>query len=263
MSDTYASRWLLSMRRRNLAAGTIAKRASVARRLAMFAGCELEDVTRGDIEAWLDSRDLSARSRYADISHVSAFFQWAILEELTDTDPTARIERPKLPQGLPRPISTDDLRYALEQADDSTTLALLTLAAFGGLRCAEIATLTAADLNGDVMLVHGKGGKDRVVPLHPACREALRRHGVPLHGAIFGLNSWQVSHVIREHLHACDIPASAHQLRHFFATAVYEVSGHDLRMVQDLLGHTSPTTTAIYTRWSRADAGDVVDRLTA
>lgn len=251
MPDTYASRWLTSMRRRNLSPGTIAKRASVARRLALFAECHIEDVTRADIEAWLDSRSLSARSRYADISHVSAFFQWAILEELTDIDPTARIERPKLPQGLPRPISTDDLRHALDQADDPLTVALLTFAAFAGLRCAEIAGLAAGDINGDVMLVH------------PACRAALRRHGVPLHGGIFGLNAWQVSHHIREHLHACDIPASAHQLRHWFATECYSTSGHDLRMVQDLLGHTSPTTTAIYTRWSRGDAGTTVDRLSA
>ena len=263
MSDTYVSRWLTSMRRRHLSPGTIAKRASVARRLAMFAGCQLEDVTRDQIEAWLDSRTLSPRSRYADISHVSAFFQWAILEELTDSDPTARIERPKLPQGLPRPISTDDLRYALDQADDPLTHALLTFAAFAGLRCAEIAALTTADINGDVMLVHGKGGKDRVVPIHPACRAALRRHRTPLHGTIFGLNAWQVSHHIRDHLHTCDIPASAHQLRHWFATECYSTSGHDLRMVQDLLGHTSPTTTAIYTRWSRGDAGGTVDRLTA
>jgi integrase/recombinase XerC len=229
----------------------------------MFAGCELEDVTREQIEAWLDSRKLSSRARYADISHVSTFFKWAIDEELTDVDPTARIARPRLSQGLPRPISTDALRFAISQASDARTVALLTLAAFGGLRCAEISQLTAGDINGDVMLVHGKGSKDRVVPVHPACRDALRRHGIPLHGPVFDLTPWQVSHVIREHLHACNIDASAHMLRHWFATECYEASGHDLRMVQDLLGHSSPTTTAIYTRWSRNDAGPTVDRLSA
>jgi site-specific recombinase XerD len=263
MSDTYVSRWLRSMRRRHLSPGTIAKRASVARRLSQFAGCELEDVTRDQIEAWLDSRNLTARSRYCDISHVSAFFRWAISEELTDVDPTGRIERPKVRQGLPRPIATEDLRYAIEQATDRRLVALLTLAAFSGMRCAELSAMQVSDINGDLLLVHGKGGKDRVVPLHPACVTALRSYGLPLHGRVFDLTPWQVSHVIREHLHACGIAASAHQLRHWFATECYEQSGHDLRMVQDLLGHSSPTTTAIYTRWSRGDAGGTVDRLTA
>jgi site-specific recombinase XerD len=254
MSDTYVSSWLRSMRRRHLSPGTIAKRASVARRLSQFAGCELEDVTRDQIEAWLDSRNLTARSRYCDISHVSAFFRWAIAEELTDADPTGRIERP---------IATGDLRYAIEQATDRRLVALLTLAAFSGMRCAELSTMQVSDINGDLLLVHGKGGKDRVVPLHPACVAALRSYGLPLHGRVFDLTPWQVSHVIREHLHACGIAASAHQLRHWFGTECYEQSGHDLRMVQDLLGHSSPSTTAIYTRWSRSGATDTVARLSA
>jgi integrase/recombinase XerC len=73
----------------------------------------------------------------------------------------------------------------------------------------------------------------------------------------------QVSHAIRSHLHSCGVIASAHQLRHWFATSVYETSGHDLRMVQELLGHSSPTTTAIYTRWSRTQAGPAVDAIGA
>lgn len=67
--------------------------------------------------------------------------------------------------------------------------------------------------------------------------------------------------MIRGHLVDCGIAASGHQLRHWFATAAYEKSGGDLRMVQDLLGHSSPTTTAIYTRWSQTKAMVVVREL--
>ena len=80
---------------------------------------------------------------------------------------------------------------------------------------------------------------------------------------MFNLSAVNVSHVIRKHLVDCGIVASAHMLRHWFATTAYEESGSDLRMVQELLGHSSPTTTAMYTRWSQTRAVDVVASMTA
>lgn len=256
--------WLRSMRRRNLSPLTIDKRASVARRLPQHAGVPLLEVTTEQIQDWLDSRDNSARSRYTDISHVAAFFRWAIRDGYTEGDPTARIDRPKLRAGIPRPIDTDDLRRALRMATCPEMSAMLHLAAFGGLRCAEIAGLDWCDMNGDMMLVHGKGGKDRVIPVHPLIRSALR--AMPdrrPHGPVFGLCPRKVSHAIRQHLQGCGVVASAHQLRHWFATTVYETSGADLRMTQELLGHSSPTTTAMYTRWAASRSSEVVAAMTA
>jgi site-specific recombinase XerD len=255
--------WLRSMRRRNLAPGTIEHRASVARRLADHAHTNLIDVTTDQIEDWLDSRPVSARTRYTDISHVSAFFRWAIREELATSDPTARIDRPKVRAGIPRPIATGDLRYAIAQSPTPEVTAMLHLAAFAGLRCAEIAALGWADINGDMALVHGKGGKDRVVPLHPLILASLRPLQRSSYGSVFGLTATKVSHAIRKHLVACGVVASAHMLRHWFATEVYEASGADLRMTQELLGHSSPTTTAMYTRWSQTRAVDIVSSMTA
>ena len=255
--------WLRSMRRRNLSPGTIEKRASVARRLSDHAGVALIETSTDAIESWLDSRTTSPRTRYTDISHVSAFFVWAIRDGIVDHDPTVRIDRPKVRNGLPRPIGNDDLRRALFMAPDAKMRALLLLASLGGLRCAEIAGLTGADFNDGMMLVHGKGGRDRVVPVHPRVADAVRAHRSSPHGPLFDLSPVKVSHAIRRHLHDCGVIASAHQLRHWFATSLYETSGHDLRMVQELLGHSSPTTTAIYTSWSRTMAGPAVDALGA
>ncbi|MEJ7719809.1 MAG: hypothetical protein WKF58_04930 [Ilumatobacteraceae bacterium] len=58
-------------------------------------------LTRDDIEAWLDSRTISHRTRYADISHLSAFFRWAIIEEHTLIDPTVQVIRPKMAPASP------------------------------------------------------------------------------------------------------------------------------------------------------------------
>lgn len=246
------------MRRRNLSPATIDKRMSVARRLEAHAGCDISDVTTEQIEQWLDSRTISARTRYSDISHVSAFFVWSIREGMAESDPTARIDRPKVRPGIPRPIETKDLRLVLAQSTSPELTAMLLLAAYGGLRCAEIAALCSEDVNGDLMLIHGKGGKQRVIPVHPLISAALSELSLPAYGPVFGLLPWQVSHHIRTHLHACGVRASAHQLRHWFGTAVYEASGADLRMTQELLGHSSPTTTAIYTQWSHGRSVDVV-----
>lgn len=267
--DPVVSAWLRDQRRRNLSPGTIDKRASAIRRLVDHAQCQILDVERTQIEAWLDARPgLAARTRYCEISHIAAFFRWAIREDITDRDPTVKMTRPKLRPGLPRPIDTGDLRRALEQAPTAELAAMLHLAAFAGMRCAEISALTVGDLrerhDPPVALVHGKGGRERIVPLHPDVLAALRRHGLPMRGRVFPHRApWNVSAIVRTHLLDCGIDASAHQLRHWFATETYDRSGGDLRLVQDLLGHASPTTTAIYTRWSRAKAALVVDQLSA
>jgi site-specific recombinase XerD len=267
--DASRVEWMRDMRRAGLAAGTIEKRESATRRLLEHSGrARMLDVDRADIEAWLDARpDICARTRYGEISHIAAFYRWAILEELTDHDPTVRITRPKVRNGLPRPIATEDLAHALDQAPTAELSAMLMLAAYGGLRCAEISGLTVDNVldrhDPPLMVVYGKGGRERVVPLHPAVHAALRRHGMPIRGRVFDRPPWRVSHLLRAHLVACGIDASAHQLRHWFATSTYELSGGDLRLVQELLGHSSPTTTAIYTSWSRAKAMHVVAQLGA
>lgn len=270
MGDEAVKAWLRDQTRRNLSSGTIEKRESAARRMSAHAGKPLLECTRDDIEAWLDSRPkLAARTRYGEISHLAAFFHWAILEGLTDSDPTVRVTRPKVRVGLPRPIATSDLRIVLDQAvNDAELSAMLHLAAFQGMRCMEISGLDVGNVldthDPPVLVINGKGNRERIVPLHPDVYAALRRYGLPKYGPVFpNRKPWKVSQMLRAHLVACGIIASGHQLRHWFATSAYEASGGDLRMVQDLLGHSSPSTTAIYTKWSRSKAMAVVSKLSA
>lgn len=252
-------------RRRNLSPGTIDKQVSACRRCSRHAGVALIDVTTEQITAWLDDQRVQPRTRYAYISLIASFFAWSINNELTDADPTVRILRPKYAQGLPRPISDVNLRFVIDNAPTAEMRAMLTLGAYAGFRCCEIAALRRVDLvdcNGTTsLLVHGKGDKQRLVPAHPLILEALRPLGGS--GHFFKLSAGQVSAAIRKHMIDCGLTDTAHQLRHSFATRTYETSGHDLRMVQELLGHASPTTTAIYTRWSMARSAEAVGRLVA
>lgn len=258
-----------SLDRRGLAKGTIDRRRLVLERFSEWLEPRpLIAASTADVETFLDQRRrLSSRTRYGWISHLHCFYEWAIIEELTDTDPTGRIDRPKLRQLLPRPISEADLAMAIEAAD-RTMRAWLYLAAYGGLRCAEISRLDGPDVNDAEMSLRvlGKGDKERTVPMHPRVLLALRDVGVPRSGPVFrrpGGSRIPPAMVSREgslYLASLGITATMHQLRHRFGTRALEATG-DLRAVQELLGHASPTTTAIYTKVTSKRLRFVVESL--
>lgn len=230
---------------------------------------DILEASEDDVEAWLDSLRLVEGSRYVYISTLNTFYLFAIREKLTRDNPCADIVRPRLPRRQPRPISTDDLAYALRCADPRMK-AWLSLAALEGFRCVEMANLRREDIGdtGDppMVLVNGKGRHQRYVPLHPEALQALRLYGLPLSGHVFRTRerpmlAETISSYIARYMHDLGVPATAHQLRHWFGTHTYAVS-KDLRLVQELLGHSSPATTAIYTRVSADDAARTIAALT-
>lgn len=231
----------------------------------------LLDAGAEDLEQFLDARDLIPRTRYSYLSRFATFYRWAQLEEL-GTDPTLRIVRPRATRHMPRPIATDELSAAVAGAPPQMK-AWLTLGAFQGLRCQEIAGLQVEDVldhqDPPVLIVSkGKGNRERVVPLHERTLAALRVAGLPKVGYVFTrgedtnqpLSPWQVSHKISRYLKSIGIDATAHQLRHWFGTQVY-AQCQDLRVTQELLGHSSPTTTIVYVAYSAATARSAVEGL--
>jgi len=258
-------------RHRNLRPESIRRRSDDLRSFARFLGdTDLMDATHVHVEAWLATRGKAPRTRYNLISSVSCFYQWAMRVELADHDPTARVTRPRLRRYLPRPILDADLAYAIRVAPPKMR-AWLSLMAYSGLRCQEVAGVHAADLlwhlDPPMLLVsQAKGGNERTVPLSSDAEAALRAYGVPRHGPVFVRPSgrpFSPAYVSREtsvYLANLGIDATAHQLRHWFATKVY-VATLDIRATQELLGHASPTTTAIYTAFAASSATGVVRTL--
>ena len=126
----------------------------------------------------------------------------------------------------------------------------------------------ADDVLWDQRLLHvvGKGRHERLVPMHDAVVDALTVHRVPRSGFVFRRphgGPWAPQHVSRRvSLYMADvgIEATAHQLRHWFGSRAYAAC-HDLRVVQELLGHQSPTTTAVYTAFSHTEAARAVEAL--
>lgn len=260
--------WRGYMRRRNLSEGTIRARMYVLQSWCEAVGDPFAAVA-GDVETFVDGDAPRAPStRYSIVSHLHAFYGWAMRQGLTASDPTALVDRPRLQQRLPRPIHTTDLALAILAAPDDQHRGALLLAAGSGLRCCEIARLRWDDVHDGQARVLGKGSKERIVPLHPAALDVLdglQRTGVHV------LDGWQCRQIsnpgfttsrrINGYLRSIGVAATAHQLRHFAGTAALEASGGDLRAVQELLGHSSPATTALYTRLDTRRLRTVVDAI--
>ena len=187
-------------------------------------------------------------------------------------DPLALIPPARSPKPLPRPCPDPIIRKALF-ASDTRVRAMIMLAAEAGLRRAEIAIVSRADVidehTGVSLIVHGKGRRERTVPLTSATAAALTRQFdrvspeipwlFPSRGqfADTHLQPIRVGELINEALSG---NWSAHTLRHRFATEAYRHS-RDLLLVQTLMGHSKPETTAIYVGLDTAQSRSVVDRI--
>ena len=221
----------------------------------------LEDATEAQIEAWWAGLTIG-NGRVAYAAHLSGFYRWLIWERRRDDDPTTRLIRPKQRRRLPRPITDDRLNRALLGSVPPVRTWLL-LAAFAGMRACEIAVLHREDLRDTTILVHGKGDKDRIVPLHPEIAVALEMHpreGYLFPGRVDHVRANTVSQRCNRYLHGVGVTESLHQLRHWFGTSTYRAS-QDIRLTQELLGHSSPTTTALYAAWNPDRAAGVVGSL--
>lgn len=260
-------------RQRNLRPGYIESR----RRNITQLGAELEHSPETATEPMLSHwyATITARvtppARAVMLSHVTNYFRWLVREGHRDDDPTVRLVRPRVPRRYPRPIGADDLSRALSVAPERVK-PWLYLAALCGLRACEIASLRAEDLRYDleppvVHIADGKGGKGRIVPMHPKVHAVLLASDLPARGYVFlhwygpgPPKAWNVSHGANVYLHSLGITSTLHTLRHWYISEVYRAS-LDLRLAQELAGHSDPATTAGYAAWAPHRAHEVVRAL--
>ncbi len=218
------------------------------RRFAADSQTDPWAVTTLDLTDHIDAHEWSASTVKTFRSTMREFYRWAILHDLADRNPADRLPRVRVPAGSPRPAPEEALSAALTDADDRTRL-MIQLAAYAGLRCREIALVHSDDVTRDLLgwalRVHGKGDRSRCVPISDdLARTILAADGWLFPGNLDGhLSAAYVSKLIARVLPG----ASAHQLRHRFATRAYQLGGRDIRAVQELLGHASVATTQIYT----------------
>jgi integrase len=262
------------MRQRGLSPTTIVYRRRLLTRLAGELPKPILAATPRDLARWRGGLTLSPATVLHYVSHAASFYNWAVAARLITVNPAAGLPVPKAPHAIPRPIAEDDLMLAVQSAP-SRIRPWLILAGWCGLRAQEIARLRGEDIHTHttppvlVVTVHAaKGNRERTVPLSAFVLAELAAARVPSRGWAFtrlddrpGPNAaWVVSQLSSAHLHACGIPASLHQLRHRFGTSLYQQT-HDLRLVQEMLGHADPATTAGYAAWDRSGAMAAVEAL--
>ncbi len=264
-SDEAIEAFACWQRGQNFAGRTITRRSVSLRSLARsVAPLSLLEVDALAIEEWVQ-RSGSPATRRAYLSDAARFYRWAVRRRLVAVDPTLELERPRAPRSLPRPFTPAEVAAMLTAADARLRV-MIAIAAFAGLRRAEVCALDWADmvLEGEfptITVRAGKGGHDRTVPAHPVLVGALRAWAPPASGASVGGPVFPgVRHgagrgMSPATLHGqfsrlCRLlgiePAHFHRLRHFFGTVAAEVSGGDLPAVAALMGHASPATTAGY-----------------
>lgn len=254
----------------------------------------LADATRSDVEDYLvacANEGLSQSTRARRLSAIRQLYRFAHEEGWRADNPAIRIAGPGASRHLPKSLSQADVKALLSAAaetgrnprDRQRNLLLMELLYATGLRVSELVELPMATVRGDprMILVKGKGDKERMAPLSPPARagltawlklrdaeeDAARKEGKPPNRHLFP-GPGAGGHLTRQQFHGLvkemalkagldPAQVSPHVLRHAFATHLLS-NGADLRVIQTLLGHADLSTTEIYTHVLEDQLKDLV-----
>lgn len=235
----------------------------------------LQRAVRNDIRAFLAhvrTTGGSARTSARKLASIRAAYKFYIRESILEDSPAQAVKPPRLPRNLPDVLSIPEVTALIEAPDDSEPLgkrdrALLETLYSSGIRAAECAGLRfeSVDLHSGLMTVLGKRRKERIAHLGSYAVKAIETYlavrgelGAPKHDRLFvnarggPLTTRSIQRIIERHA-AIALPlrrdVSPHTLRHTFATHMLD-AGADLRVVQEMLGHASLSSTQIYTHVS-------------
>lgn len=237
-----------------------------------------EEITSDHISGFMRSlrtSGLSARSAARALAAVRGFHRFLLSEDLVTTDPTEDVDSPKRSKNLPGVLSVSEIEALLERPDTTRPLgirdrAILETLYATGIRVSELLELKQSNVHADeeVLLVYGKGSKERFVPIGSVALRWIARYQRDVRGTlkrgraagdVLFLNArggrlsrtaiWKIVSVSARAAGLSD-RVHPHTLRHSFATHLLE-GGADLRVVQEMLGHADIATTQIYTHIDR------------
>lgn len=246
-------------------------------------------LTQRAIRSWLAQTLADGGARSTIARHTAAirnFTTWALREGILPCDPAALLSSPRADQRLPSPLDESDARMLLNAARDEAATggasqirnwAILELTYACGLRVSEVCALDVSSLNREALTVRvvGKGNKERVVPYGPPAADALDHWLVRGRPQLAGERSGQAlflgdkggridPRIVRSMVHKMAAHAGVHDvaphgLRHSTATHLLQ-GGADLRAVQEMLGHSSLSTTQRYTHVDTARLSAIYQR---
>lgn len=232
-------------------------------------GKKLEETTTMDLRRFLlylkRDREYAARSLHRKICSLKSFFKFLKKEGLITTNPTENIESPKIPKSLPKTITIEETLKLLATPDNPRDKAILYLLYGTGMRVSELSNLNIEQINLKERMIHvvsGKGGKDRIIPLpkgiieiledYIGTREGTQDSAFILNRSGHRLTPRSIQRIVKKYKNAANLlnkTLTPHTLRHAFATHLLS-NAVDIRVIQELLGHASLSTTQLYTHVS-------------
>jgi integrase len=217
------------------------------------------------VEEWLGTF-VTPRTKHAYRSDLSSFFAWAVKRQLVERSPMEQVDSIRVPKGLPHPVPVELVRPIIDAAPTVTLRLTLALAAYAGLRRAEISVLTPDDVamftDPPTLTVRdGKWGQDRSVPLHPTLGKLLAAHQG--RGRYVPLQPDTVGKMAADHMRGLGFDFTIHQLRATFATELARATAGNVILVAKMLGHGSIQTTMGYVGWSGGEGGAAISSMYA
>ena len=240
-----------------------------------------DDVSTAIITGWiifLRREGLSNRSIQRNISSLKNFYKYLFKNGITDTNYFESVQSPKIGETLPKALTPEDVEKLLsfepKTFSDARDKAFLELLYSSGLRVSEAVSVNISSFESDFNFVKvlGKGKKERMLPVGKYAKDAIvtwlniRDNNVNNTDALF-TNKYgnRISvRAMQQRIYKISVaqgmsPVSPHMLRHSFATHILESSG-DLRSIQEMLGHSSLSTTQIYTKLNFQQLAKIYDK---
>ena len=240
------------MQGQGLSARTITERIRVINQITTTTGTDPAALTPQAISTWLATLP-SAATKSTYYAVLRAWNTWLVQSDHRADDPTTRVPKPRTPAGHPRPVTDTQLDAVLALPLHQDTRTKIILGAWAGMRVHEIAKIRGEDIShvAGTITITGKGGRTDTLPAHQLVLQQASYY--PRRGLWFPsprdpsapVQAKTVSRVISDAFNRADAPATAHQLRHFFATSLLR-AGTDSRVVQSLMRHESLATTGRY-----------------
>lgn len=237
----------------------------------------LDILTRGSINSYilsLKERKLAPTSIIRKVASLRGFFKWATAMNIFDKNPASTLEQPKIPQRLPKVISLKEVDEILNSNLTPMQKLVIEFLYSCGLRVSELVNLKLTDIDIIAKYVRcfGKGSKERIIPVGAYAINILKSY-LPYRELIIKRNNLtskallinddgrkvtrqDVYNLVHKQGKLINKNISPHTLRHSFATHLLE-NGADLRVVQELLGHSDVSTTQLYTHISKKRLKDV------
>ena len=238
---------------------------------------EISEITRIKLNMYIKNlydKKYTPRSIAREIATIKGFFKWLNTNEFIGHNPSLSIEQPKLPKRLPKVLSMKEINSLLERNMTKLDKAILELLYAGGLRVSELTNLQIQniDLKSKFLRCTGKGSKERIVPIGKKACSAVSNY---LEERNYTIQKYNLKtkfcflkdngqRITRQDVYLfinnlgknLNKDISPHTIRHSFATHLLE-NGADLRVVQELLGHSDVSTTQLYTHISKKRLKDI------